>query len=67
MSYVFDDIKISDVLSVTSWMLFSHAALLEHLRVCVLGFCYPSLCCINSLAVCYWRVLGRCLSFSLLY
>ena len=53
MSYVFDDIKISDVLSVTSWMLFSHAALLEHLRVCVLGFCYPSLCCINSLAVCY--------------
>jgi len=35
MIYVFDDVKSSGVLSVNSWRLFSHAALLEHLRVCV--------------------------------
>jgi hypothetical protein len=35
MIYVFEDVKSSGVLSVNSWMLFSHAALLEHLRVCV--------------------------------
>jgi hypothetical protein len=33
MIYVFDDVKSLGVLSVNSWMLFSHAALLEHFRV----------------------------------